>query len=656
MIKCKNKVLIVDDDPHILKILKVNFKRKGYKVIGIASNGQIAVNLYKSYSIKPDFVLMDYKMPIMNGLEATKEILEVDEKARIIFISGNLEIKDLALASGAIDFISKPINFNNIIQSFNKINKSQLEEIYSFKENGKFNKLVKELGKNEAELTAIYNYSPNAIFILDRERRINKINKFALQIAKRLETEVIGVRAGEVFRCINSIRHPRGCGFSENCQECKIRNTIMDSFQTKMPHINIEVSLSFLSSSELNTAYFLISTVPLKVYNEDLVLVSLIDITERKNVEKKLKESEEKYRNLIENAQEGVWVVDENDDTLFINPKICEMLGYTREEIMGKNLKLFLEDPMIELINTYRNRREKSLKDTYEFEFIKKDGNILSTLINAAPIFNDNGEFKGSFAFINDISKRKIAEKKLKESEEKYRKAFEQADLYKDLFLHDMNNIIGVIQGSIELYSLLKGSSEELKKKNEMIENISDSVNKAKKLISNIRTLSEIENLEEESLINIDILKFLNEAKKFTSNNLYGREINIEFDFAFKFIFVQANNFLLGVFENILNNAVKYNNNPIVEITIRISKSQFDDKNFIKIEFIDNGIGISDECKKYIFKKGYNNIKGGKGLGFGLSVVKKVIEMYKGKVWIEDRIKGDYSKGSNFILLIPEGN
>ncbi|MDX1798399.1 MAG: PAS domain S-box protein [Candidatus Lokiarchaeia archaeon] len=157
-------------------------------------------------------------------------------------------------------------------------------------------------------------------------------------------------------------------------------------------------------------------------------LVTVIDITERKSAEQKLKESEEKYRNLVENAHEGVWAVDENDTTIFVNPKLCEMLGYAREELMGKSLHLFLEDSMIELIDSYRKRREKGFKDTYELEFIKKDGTPLSASINAAPIFNESGEFKGSFAFINDITNRKIAEQKLRESEEKYRIISENAN------------------------------------------------------------------------------------------------------------------------------------------------------------------------------------------------------------------------------------
>jgi len=184
------------------------------------------------------------------------------------------------------------------------------------------------------------------------------------------------------------------------------------------------------------------------IEGKKLIQFIIQNITEKKEAVQKLKESEEKYKNLVENGQEGVWAVDENDNTIFVNPKICEMLGYNKDEMMGKNLDLFLEDSMMELINSYRKRREKGLKDTYELEFLKKDGTIIQTSVKAAPILKENGEFKGSFAYINDISNKKIAEKKLKESEKKFRSIFEAIpDLY---FLVDDNTTILDYKGKEE--------------------------------------------------------------------------------------------------------------------------------------------------------------------------------------------------------------
>ncbi|KKM90480.1 hypothetical protein LCGC14_1238270 [marine sediment metagenome] len=69
---------------------------------------------------------------------------------------------------------------------------------------------------------------------------------------------------------------------------------------------------------------------------------------------------------------------------------------------------------------------------------------------------------------------------------------------------------------------------------------------------------------------------------------------------------------------------------------------------------MDNGIGVQDSKKEGIFLEGYKELKGGKGMGIGLSLITKIIKLYNGKIWVEDRTKGDYSKGSNFIVLIPE--
>jgi signal transduction histidine kinase len=77
---------------------------------------------------------------------------------------------------------------------------------------------------------------------------------------------------------------------------------------------------------------------------------------------------------------------------------------------------------------------------------------------------------------------------------------------------------------------------------------------------------------------------------------------------------------------------------------------------FIKLEFIDNCIGIEDFRKTLIFQEGHRHKKGGKGMGIGLSLVSKIVNSYNEKIWIENKVKGDFSKGSNFILLLPEAN
>ena len=98
------------------KMLKIS----GFDVINSATNGEEAVIMYKSFLVKPDIILMDHRMPIKNGIEATKEILQIDKRSKIIFTSADQSIKETALALGAIDFKEKPFTMKNLIETIQK--------------------------------------------------------------------------------------------------------------------------------------------------------------------------------------------------------------------------------------------------------------------------------------------------------------------------------------------------------------------------------------------------------------------------------------------------------------------------------------------------------------------------------------------------------
>jgi len=379
--------------------------------------------------------------------------------------------------------------------------------------------------------------------------------------------------------------------------------------------------------------------------------VTIIDVTKRLEAEQKLEESEEKFRNLFRNATRGIAyhtiVYDAKGmpiDYIIkdINPQYEKTLSFKRKDVINKKATEVYKVDKAPYLNIFSKVAKLKEPTTFETYFPPMDRYFRISVISPK-----KGEF---ITIFDDISEHREAEQKLEVSEKKYRKAYELANLYKDLLTHDVNNVITVIQGATQLYSLYENNPEQI---NELIEMISKSSNKAKKLVANVRILSQVEEDGDVSLKSVDVLNCLNEAIEFTCESFKDREVHITVESPFKNIMTLANALLINTFENILNNGVKYNNTPKVEITIKISKEEKDDRNFIKIEFIDNGIGISDEFKKNVFQRGYNNNKGGKGLGFGLSVVKKVIELYSGKIWIENRIKDDYSKGTKFIVLLP---
>ena len=111
---------------------------------------------------------------------------------------------------------------------------------------------------------------------------------------------------------------------------------------------------------------------------------------------------------------------------------------------------------------------------------------------------------------------------------------------------------------------------------------------------------------------------------------------------------------MFDVFQNIIYNAVKHNKNSPVNIDVIVNSEIIEGKSYIKLQFVDNGLGIPDPQKTTIFQRGTVESRSFDRLGLGLSLVKKLIETYNGQIWVEDKVKGDPTKGSNFIILIEQ--
>ncbi len=247
---------------------------------------------------------------------------------------------------------------------------------------------------------------------------------------------------------------------------------------------------------------------------------------------------------------------------------------------------------------------------------------------------------------------QKVAErtKELKKSEKKYREAYNRANFYKDLFTHDMNNILQNVQLSIEFLS--QKELKEIENLDELIGIFEKQVKRGARLILNVRKLSEIEE-SQFSVKLIEVYDVLEKAIEYINKSFQDRQIYAKIESSSKEYYVKANELLTVIFENILINAVKHNENPSVEILIKISEYQKNGINYLKLEFIDNGRGINDEVKEKIFVTSYIKDRRSTGMGLGLSLVKKIIEKYNGHIWVQDKVQGDYKKGSNFVILIP---
>ncbi len=145
------------------------------------------------------------------------------------------------------------------------------------------------------------------------------------------------------------------------------------------------------------------------------------NITDRKLAQKELQHSEEKFRRLIETANEGIWAVDEHHRTSFVNQKMADMLGYSKEEMIGVSVENFLfEEDLIDHQERIRARRSGE-NDFYERRLRGKDGQVVWTIVSATAVLTDEGQFLGAFGMFSDVTLTKKTMEALTESEQRFR-------------------------------------------------------------------------------------------------------------------------------------------------------------------------------------------------------------------------------------------
>jgi PAS domain S-box-containing protein len=202
------------------------------------------------------------------------------------------------------------------------------------------------------------------------------------------------------------------------------RLIVFDEFKKKGKVEDLELQVRQKNG---NLIHGLFNIVLISFGKEKYLLTVMIDITERKQTEKMLMESERKYREVVENLNEGIWVIDQEAVTTFVNSKMSEILGYSKSEMLGRHLFSFMDKQEIEKCKRYLEHRHQGVHEVHEFEFLRKDGAHVITQLTTGPITDENGDYIGAIAGAVDITDRKRLEVELKESEGRFRRLAENA-------------------------------------------------------------------------------------------------------------------------------------------------------------------------------------------------------------------------------------
>ena len=396
------------------------------------------------------------------------------------------------------------------------------------------------------------------------------------------------------------------------------------------------------------------------------------DISERKKALDALKESEEKFRSIMENSADAIFITDQTGRYVYVNKKATELLGYPVDEILGKEITdLSPEEKKSEFIDLFTVLLKTSKLST-EIELRKKDGNFVDVDLNSVML--PGGLVYGS---CRDISKRKKIEEELARHRNHLeellneraqdliiaRQEAEDANKAKSEFLANMSHEIRTPMNAVLGYTELLNATVTDQTQKDYINSIKSSGRSLLTLINDILDLSKIEAGKLELDYDyVDTSTFFSEFERIFSLKVLEKGLKFKLEITSGTppgIFIDEARVRQVIF-NLLGNAVKftkegtillkvYTENPhIVTYPLKRTEDLID----LIIEVSDTGIGISKELKELIFEpfSQERSFKNFGGTGLGLTITKRLLSLMNGSIEVQSEI----GKGSTFIVKIPE--
>ncbi len=367
------------------------------------------------------------------------------------------------------------------------------------------------------------------------------------------------------------------------------------------------------------------------------------DITERKNAEIKIAESEENFRTIIQSSYDLIQSVNREGQFEFVNDSWLKTLGYTREDLPKLNLFNVISEEHFNLcINEFQKVFKGEALDNIKTIFISKSGKEVILEGNAVPRFKNN-KIIATQSFFRDVTEREKADKDLKANIEELRKSNSELDKFVYSVSHDLRAPLCSMNGVIEIAQ--EDTTDELIL--EHFKMLQGNIKKLDGFIADIIDYSRNSRIEIRKE-KINIKEFLNDVTlnlKFMSS--YNRKVKINIDVNDNAVVHTDKSRLNIILNNLVSNAIRYQNSHISDPFVNIKIDTSDTETDIIIR--DNGIGIKKELQQKIFDMFYRISEDSVGSGLGLYIVKEAVNKLNGKIEVVSEI----GTGSTFIIKIP---
>ncbi len=365
-----------------------------------------------------------------------------------------------------------------------------------------------------------------------------------------------------------------------------------------------------------------------------------------------LRESEARFRHLIEVMGEGMWVLNPEGRTTFVNRSMAEMLGYSPAEMVGLSMLDFVaQEDIAQAQRNLANRRDGQM-DQYDFRFRRKDGSELWTIVTGTPVLDEKGKVMSILGIITDITERRRQEQAQLQSQK-----LESLGVLAGGIAHDFNNLLTAILGNISLIQLCL---PKLSPAWPYLENMERTVHRATNLTRQMLAYSG------KGRFTVGPLD-LNQAVEEMSH-LLGVSISKKVALRFQFqeglpVLMAEASQIQQVVMNLVTNASEAIGDADGIVSIRTGLHTYGDLDlardfpgqplvpgpFLSLEVTDSGQGMTPEVQSRIFEPFFTTKFTGRGLG--LSAMQGILRGHGGGI----RVYSEVGKGTTFKLIFPAG-
>ena len=384
----------------------------------------------------------------------------------------------------------------------------------------------------------------------------------------------------------------------------------------------------------------------------DSILGTLVDITERKRAEEILRESEEKYRTILESTEEGYFEVDMAGNFTFFNQSLSRMLGYTEEEMRGMNNRAYMDQETSRKVFRAFNETYRTgvIMKYIDWELIRKDGSRVKVETSVSLRRNSSGDPVGFRGLVRDITERKRAEEALK-------KAFQNLQETKDMLVqseklaamgrlssgaaHEIRNPLNILSLNLQMLDIKGKLDDETRK---AVDVCHTQIDRIVKIIEGLQTFSRTskkklspENIQEV----IDHVLSLSAPRLKVEDVTTGVRCNTDLPQIF-----MDRAAMEQVFFHLISNALDAMKDREKKV-LKISAERKGDA--LLVTFSDTGHGIREDNLPKLFEPFFTTKDPDKGTGLGLSISYGIIQDHKGKIRAENNETG----GSSFYIELP---